>query len=228
MPLARAQVQISTIAARPDAVGAGRGGQAGANESDALKSWRLQGRRVACAAGFYNDLASARAVADVLCQRYGLRGDQVAVLRPGSGRRTGRNSQGGTSRGDRRTQVPAQQRLAELGVGGLFGLVGGGLLALLGWLALGHDPAMDVSEPTDWVFPAMLAGGLAGMVGGWWSARQQPRRRFDEAIAGKLATGHSVVVTAGLSPQQELPVLSHLQRTSQSWCAEAPRCDVRL
>lgn len=229
MPLARAAAQMSsTITAVPAGLRPALGAHGREQSPGEAMRGRLDGRRIACAAGFYNDVESAQAVAAHLSQRFGLRGSQVAVLRPGHGRRTSRSSAGAHAMQGRTDRMPLLQRMAELSISAMLGVGVAGVVALMAWLMVGDGPADAVSEPTDWMLPAMLLGGLAGMLGGWLHDSRQPRRRFDETIARKLATGHSVVITAGLSTEQQLPVLAHLQRSSQSWCAEAPRSSLRL
>ncbi|MDT7835051.1 hypothetical protein [Aquabacterium sp. OR-4] len=182
-------------------------------------------RLVRCAAGFYGDAQTAQAVAAQLGALHGLHHEQVALIHPAGLTRAG-FAQLAQRWQKLRPHWGLRQQAGQVLLAALGGLLLGGLVAALAWLLLpASEPAVEL---TAWMGPGLLAGALAGgatrAVMGW----REPRHRFDETVARKLRRGYSVVLAHGLSPAQEAPVLAHLQDSSHSWCAEAPRRAERL
>lgn len=183
-------------------------------------------RMLRCVAGFYGDPRHAQAVADALRLRFGLRDDQVDVIRADGLTRQA------LARAAQRWQClrprwgGLKQGLHLLG-GALTGMVTGGVAAVLGWLLIGGagDTAADAWA---WLLPGLWAGALSGATTALAMSWRQPRHRFDLTVARRLRRGYSAVVAHGLGELQEAGVLAHLQDTSHSWCAEAPRRDPRL
>lgn len=177
-------------------------------------------RMLRCVAGFYGDARDLEAVAAVMRSRFGLRDDQVSVVRPD---RLRQDSFKQVARRWRSLR-PAQRLgslLSKIALGTLTGLVSGGLAgAVVGSLAQLADPSIDALA---WLLPGLIAGALAGGVTAALLAGRRAMHRFDDTVARKLGSGYGVVVAHGLEERHEAPVLAYLQGTSHSWCAEAPR-----
>lgn len=182
-------------------------------------------RTLRCVAGFYALPAEAQVVAASLRRQFGLDDHQVEVIPPDGLTRQA------FSRVAQRWQC-LRPRWGLLGqglhlvIGAATGMLTGGAASLLGWVLLaGADTGAGLLP---WLVPGLWAGAVAGAVSALVMCWRQARHRFDDTVARKLRRGYSAVVAHGLATRHEAAVLAYLQDTSHSWCAEAPRRDVRL
>lgn len=181
-------------------------------------------RTLRCVAGFYGRPDDAQAVAHALREQFGLAEDQVEVIRP-----AGLTRQDFERVAQRwRCLRPRWGRLGpgvHLFIGAATGMLTGGVAALLDWVLIGSSqPGPDALA---WLLPGLWAGALAGAATAVVVSWRQSCHRFDDTVARKLRRGYSAVVAHGLAERHEAPVLAHLQDTSRSWCAEAPRREMR-
>lgn len=181
---------------------------------------RADDRMLRCVAGFYGDPRDLDAVASALRSRFGLRADQVSVVRPG-GPPQHEFQQVSRRWRSLRPTVRLGRLLSKIGLGALTGTVSGGIAgAIGGTVAQLGDASFDAFA---WLIPGMIAGALAGGVTAAVLASGRAAHRFDDTVVRKLGRGYGAVVAHGLEERHEAPVLAFLQGSSHSWCAEAPK-----